>query len=266
MASKVPNIIMDGAAVVAVSDDAVLPLIAGMPANDASGPTSAAPTRLALLREYFSSAGTPGPEGLQGLPGEIGPQGEPGLPGLPGQDGAPGANGQDGADGQNGVDGLPGPKGDKGDKGDPGDAGAQGEPGIPGAPGAPGITWEFPVGYVLISLTNTNPATFLGYGTWMPVASGRVLVGLDAGQTEFDALREVGGAKTHILSVAELPSHAHTIPVGATDDTAAPFDRADAGTNASGANATTQTGTAGSGTAHNNLQPFMVALFWERTA
>jgi hypothetical protein len=37
--------------------------------------------------------------------------------------------------------------------------------------------------------------------------------------------------------------HTHTIPVGATDDTSAPFDRADAGTNASGANATTATGT-----------------------
>lgn len=40
--------------------------------------------------------------------------------------------------------------------------------------------------------------------------------------------------------------HTHTIPVGATDDTSAPFDRADAGSNTAGANATTATG---SGTA-----------------
>lgn len=60
---------------------------------------------------------------------------------------------------------------------------------------------------------------------------------------------------THVVTITDpghthtQQAHSHTIPVGATDDTAAPFDRADAGTNASGANATTATGTA---TAVNN--------------
>lgn len=44
----------------------------------------------------------------------------------------------------------------------------------------------------------------------VPNAKGRVLVGLDAGQTEFDALAETGGAKTHQLTAAEMPSHTHT--------------------------------------------------------
>jgi microcystin-dependent protein len=39
---------------------------------------------------------------------------------------------------------------------------------------------------------------------------GRVPVGLDSGQTEFDALGETGGAKTHTLTTAEMPSHNHT--------------------------------------------------------
>ncbi len=44
----------------------------------------------------------------------------------------------------------------------------------------------------------------------VPNLKGRVPVGLDSGQTEFDALAETGGAKTHTLTSAEMPSHTHT--------------------------------------------------------
>jgi microcystin-dependent protein len=44
----------------------------------------------------------------------------------------------------------------------------------------------------------------------VPNLSGRVLVGRDAGQTEFDTLGETGGAKTHTLTSGEMPSHSHT--------------------------------------------------------
>jgi hypothetical protein len=50
---------------------------------------------------------------------------------------------------------------------------------------------------------------------------------------------------SHTHTYNQVIAHTHTIPVGATDDTAAPFDRADAGTNASGANATTASGSTG---------------------
>ena len=83
---------------------------------------------------------------------------------------------------------------------------------------------------------------------------------------DFNADEKTGGAKTVTLDLTMIPSHSHTIPVGATDDTAAPFDRADAGTNASGANATTATGTAGGGAAHNNMPPWFTVHAWRRTA
>lgn len=43
----------------------------------------------------------------------------------------------------------------------------------------------------------------------VPNLKGRVPVGYDATQTEFDALAETGGAKTHTLTSAEMPSHTH---------------------------------------------------------
>lgn len=44
----------------------------------------------------------------------------------------------------------------------------------------------------------------------LPNLKGRVPVGRDAAQTEFDALGETGGASSHTLSSAEMPSHTHT--------------------------------------------------------
>lgn len=43
----------------------------------------------------------------------------------------------------------------------------------------------------------------------LPNMQGRVPVGLDSGQTEFDVLGETGGAKTHTLTEAQMPSHTH---------------------------------------------------------
>jgi len=44
----------------------------------------------------------------------------------------------------------------------------------------------------------------------IPNLKGRVPVGLDSGQTEFNTLGETGGAKTHTLATSEMPSHTHT--------------------------------------------------------
>jgi microcystin-dependent protein len=54
----------------------------------------------------------------------------------------------------------------------------------------------------------------------VPILQGRIAVGLDAGQTEFDQLGETGGAKTVTLSDAQsgLVAHSHTVNVSGTSD------------------------------------------------
>lgn len=81
-----------------------------------------------------------------------------------------------------------------------------------------GGSQAFPIGSVFLSVVVTNPATLLGYGTWLAIASGKMLVGLDSGDTDFDTVEEIGGTKTKTIAQANLPniltgagsSHNHT--------------------------------------------------------
>lgn len=133
----------------------------------------------------------------------------------------------------------------------------------------------YPIGTIWTTDNATNPATTLGFGTWAAFGAGRVLVGFDAGQTEFDTTLETGGAKTHTLTIAEMPSHTHIqnahnhgLNEGTTDGSGTFMDRSNAAAPTTAVtNDTTATNqnTGGDG-AHNNLQPYIVVHFWRRTA
>lgn len=119
------------------------------------------------------------------------------------------------------------------------------------------IKSAYPVGSIYTSVVSTNPSTLFGFGTWTAFATGRCLVGIDSGQTEFDTVEETGGAKTHTLSIAEMPAHTHS----SIDFSGGPNNLAGgAGLNTSGV-----TGSTGGGGAHNNLQPYIVVYMWKRT-
>jgi hypothetical protein len=175
------------------------------------------------------------------------------------------AKGDTGAAGVAGAQGAQGAKGDTGLNGAQGIQGVKGDKGDTGAAGANGITWQYPIGYVLIDAGNTNPSTFLGYGTWASFGAGRVLVGLDAVQTEFDVLGETGGEKTHVLTTAEMPAHTHQ-QSGNPSGTQVVNGLAYSSRNASLTGLSATTVSTGGGGAHNNLQPYIVVTFWKRTA
>lgn len=119
----------------------------------------------------------------------------------------------------------------------------------------------YPVGSIFINTTGTNPSTFLG-GTWEEFGKGRVLVGKDTSQTEFDTLEETGGEKTHTLTVEEMPSHRHTVNYSSSPGTSVGVTAM--GTKLSDSSAIVQA--TGGGQAHNNLQPYVVVSMWKRTA
>ena len=76
----------------------------------------------------------------------------------------------------------------------------------------------YPVGAIFTTTVNyANSAAVvaaIGGTTWAAFGGGRVLVGLDSGDTDFDTAEETGGSKTpstgsHTLTTSEIPSHTH---------------------------------------------------------
>tara|TARA_Y100000748_G_scaffold282648_1_gene263122 strand:+ start:98 stop:598 length:501 start_codon:yes stop_codon:yes gene_type:complete len=123
----------------------------------------------------------------------------------------------------------------------------------------------YPVGSIYINAgVATNPGTLLGFGTWSAFGTGRTIVGVDSSDTDFDAVRETGGSKTHTLTIAELPSHTHqtTLRGNGEDEN---LDLPSASDN-SDPSRTMTSGATGGGGAHNNLQPYITAYMWRRTA
>jgi hypothetical protein len=141
------------------------------------------------------------------------------------------------------------------------------------------LAW--PVGSVFVSVVSDNPASLLGFGTWAAFGAGRVPVGLDAADTDFDTEEKTGGAKSVTLTEAQIPAHTHvqnahshqilrersattgaaTTQIARTGDTSSTVD-----TNVNTEPATAVNQNAGGGQAHTNLQPFVVVRMWKRTA
>ena len=138
----------------------------------------------------------------------------------------------------------------------------------------------YPVGSIYTNVSvATNPATLFGFGTWESFGSGRVLVGVDSGDTAFDTLGETGGSKdavvvshTHTATVTD-PGHSHVLsgvnatssagPLGATG-----FNGSDDRNPTSSATTdiTVSNSTTGSSGTNANLQPYITVYMWKRTA
>ena len=69
----------------------------------------------------------------------------------------------------------------------------------------------YPIGSIYISVNNTNPESLFG-GTWIAWGSGRVPIGVNSQDTDFDAVEKTGGNKVISLSHTHTLSHTHGIP------------------------------------------------------
>jgi hypothetical protein len=122
----------------------------------------------------------------------------------------------------------------------------------------------YPVGSIYMSVNNTDPGTLFG-GTWSAWGAGKVPVGVDTDDEDFDTVEETGGEKTHTLTVEEIPSHYHNLGqmydgYHLTGNTSQPR-----GVYADFAQAVNTTSIGGD-QAHNNLQPYITCYMWKRTA
>ena len=154
----------------------------------------------------------------------------------------------------------------------------------------------YPVGSIYMSVVSTSPTVLFGMGVWTPFAEGKMLVGLNILDTDFDTAEETGGAKTKTIAQENLPnistgagtSHNHTQNAhnhvitelrdattgGSTTNIALNADTSSTtGTKVTGsATATNQAEAAhthslgGSGTALNVVNPYIVVYMWKRTA
>lgn len=139
-----------------------------------------------------------------------------------------------------------------------------------------GLQRLYPIGSIYFSAVGTNPSELFGFGTWQAWGAGRVPVGVDASQTEFNAVEKTGGEKAHALTINEMPSHTHEIsyrPIGDPSDDPFALFKSEGGITGTYNSPGTELSqdaleakAAGGGQAHNNLQPYITCYMWKRTA
>ena len=120
----------------------------------------------------------------------------------------------------------------------------------------------YPIGRGFIDFTNTDYSNYLGF-TWERELIGKVPVGIDSNDTDFNTIGKTGGEKTHILTIPEIPAHSHDIryqniqiQLGST------YSNELSGSSS----VNVVSSDTGSNYPHNNLQPYEVVAFWKRIA
>lgn len=133
----------------------------------------------------------------------------------------------------------------------------------------------YPIGSIYMSVNSANPSTLFG-GTWVAWSTGRVPVGIDASQSEFNTIEKTGGHK-----LLQAHTHANRWRINFPKGTFAGFGTNDLGGDATlisdnmpggdsaagydaGGNPTV--GLSAGGGDSQNLQPYITCYMWKRTA
>lgn len=123
----------------------------------------------------------------------------------------------------------------------------------------------YPVGSVYETMDSSFDPNEKWGGTWERI-KGRVLIGVDENDSDFNIAEKTGGEKTHTLVVSELPQHTHAnyakrtnITINNSGNTMVTCHSSN-----SGATVGNNIGRTGEGVAHNNLQPYITCFIWKR--
>ena len=138
----------------------------------------------------------------------------------------------------------------------------------------------YKVGDIIHTRESTNPSNRY-VGTWELIGQGKVMVGVDPNDADFNTVGKTGGEKTHKLKVEEIPNHPHSLQMAGTrlDANGDFIFRMQAGVGGNGGNfwnlglARTGNGSHDASItshcgdkAHNNVQPYETCYIWCRTA
>lgn len=121
----------------------------------------------------------------------------------------------------------------------------------------------YPVGSIYISVNSTNPSILFG-GTWEQI-NGKMIIGYDPTDSDFNTLGATGGSKTHTQTIKELASHTHTIGY-ANYKTSISTSGQQIYTNVADNISSKATKSSGSSEPMNIMNPYYVANIWKRTA
>lgn len=142
----------------------------------------------------------------------------------------------------------------------------------------------YPIDTVIYTVTNTNPGTRTGWvgTTWTQISQGRFIAGIGTGTDSNTNTQSITagnnyGEYTHTLTVAEMPSHTHTLNVAGeqfyiTNDGNSSQPQTEGrfrSDGPSGSNDGRYCGilpSTGGGLSHNNLPPSYGLYVWRRTA
>ncbi len=146
----------------------------------------------------------------------------------------------------------------------------------------------YPIGAIFTTVTayanSAAVVAVIGGTTWVAFAAGKMLIGLDSSDTDFDTVEETGGAKTHTLTASEIPAHDHVYAKinGQGSGSGVNFsgsstalhynytktdtDSVSATTNHARDESSITSGTYPGGSAHSIMNPYIAVYMWKRTA
>ena len=131
------------------------------------------------------------------------------------------------------------------------------------------LDFIYPIGSIYMSVSSTSPELLIG-GKWVSWGAGRVPVGVNTSDIEFNSAEKIGGEKAHKLTIQESPSHQHFVGIyinnSVSGDSVYWFNPSGFASSNTGSSNSTKVTSSGGDQAHNNLQPYITCYMWKRVA